>query len=79
MNKELIKSLHSAYSRSKRHNTIEYIVPTHNSYTVSKYSFSANGIRMYYSINSKGIINRHDDERIFNLGSIDFINISGYV
>lgn len=79
MNKELTKSLHSAFSRSKKHNTIQYIVPTYNSYTISKYSFSANGIRIFYSIDSNGIINKHDDEKIFNLGSIDFLNVSGYV
>lgn len=79
MNKELIKSLYTAYSRTKKHNIMQYIIPSSNGYSISNYSFSALNIKIFYSINSNGIINYHDDEKIFNMGPLDLINVSGYI
>ena len=79
MNKELIKSLHTAFSRTKKCNSTQYIVPGHNGYTISKYSYSGYNVKFYYSINSNGIINFHDDEKLFNLGPLDLLNVSAYI
>lgn len=77
MSNQLIHSLHTAFSRTKK-NDILYIVPAINGYSISTSSFSTNGIRLYYSINKQGVISKFDDGMIFNIGNIDNLDSSNY-
>ena len=79
MNKELHKSLCIGHSRAKKSKSIHYIIPAYNGYSISKYIFSILNIKLFYSINQFGTIFRHDDGEIFNLGQIDFFNVSAYI
>ena len=79
MTNELIKSLHTGYSRAKKSNSTHYIIPASNGYSISKHLFSILNIRIYYYIDPNGNIIKYDDGENFNIGSIDFLNVSAYI
>jgi len=77
MSNELIYSLHTAFSRTKKNNIL-YIIPAINGYSISITDYSTIGIRLYYSINKDGIISKFDDGMIFNIGNIDNLDSNNY-
>lgn len=79
MNNELYKSLSTAYFRTKKSKYNYYIIPASNGFSISKFVYSTVFTKLYYSINQEGIVFRHDDGQLYNLGPIDFINCSAYI
>ncbi len=76
MTQELIKSLYTAYFRAKKDNSIQYIVPANSSYSISKYLYSTINSDIYFSINKKGLIIKYDNEKIYNLNTIEKLNLN---
>jgi hypothetical protein len=78
MNQELFKAFNTAFSRAKKSKTEYLVVPDSRGPYITNSDYSIKYKQLFYMVKESGLIIKHNDGLVFNLGKLDNLLIDDY-
>lgn len=78
MKQQLFRAFHTAFSRSKKSNRNQYIIPHRGNIFISAYSYSIKDNDLFYLVKKDGTIIKYEKRMVFYLGKLDKLREKDY-